>query len=371
MCISPVLIDNPYFRKDPSKKYNRFKDCTSKKIPVPCGQCFECISNKQMQLVQRIQMETLSHHLFFCTLTYNNESLPKLTTSSGYTYAYADVHDLQNMFKRIRKYNLFGRPFKYFAVSERGSDRSRPHFHIIFMVDKFQDDNWLDILNLEKILFDVVLSQWSRNIGSFKYPKYQQCCTLFRKFINGKLSSNYDLHYIQNNGGDSCASVAFYVLKYMLKPSNKEQRIQQALKLNLPQNEYEEVWKKVKSRHIASHNFGDPCNPDVVSYIRSGIEQSKNDKDRPFAKFYNIDTGQSFPLARYYKSKGHIYHLSDAQAFYELSHTEPDVIDSFAPSNILEESDYNKRFRKFQKNIELNDLPTYIDSIDSLLNNYE
>lgn len=111
------------------------KDCESQYIEVPCGHCPQCIANRQMQFVQRVQMEELANHLFFCSLTYNNDSLPQVCTSTGYTIRYADVTDVQNMFKRLRKRNAFGRPFRYFGVSELGSKRGRPHpfsYHILY-----------------------------------------------------------------------------------------------------------------------------------------------------------------------------------------------------------------------------------------------
>ena len=45
----------------------------------------------------------LNSHMFFSTLTYDNDHLPYIDTSSGYRYRYADFHHLQLMFKRIRK----------------------------------------------------------------------------------------------------------------------------------------------------------------------------------------------------------------------------------------------------------------------------
>lgn len=125
MCLSPVKIRNPNLGMTGPNA--QFKDCVSRYIEVPCGVCAQCVANRQLQFVQRLQMEELVNHLFFCTLTYNNESLPSLVTSTGYTIRYADVSDVQKMFKRLRKRNAFGRPFRYFGVSEFGSELGRPH----------------------------------------------------------------------------------------------------------------------------------------------------------------------------------------------------------------------------------------------------
>lgn len=125
MCISPIRIKNPNLGLvGPNAQ---FKDTTSRYINVPCGVCCECVASRQMQMVQRLTIESLVNHLFFCTLTYNNESLPVVSTSTGYDIRYADVSDVQKMFKRLRYRNAFGRPFRYLAVSELGSEKGRPH----------------------------------------------------------------------------------------------------------------------------------------------------------------------------------------------------------------------------------------------------
>lgn len=125
MCISPIRIKNPNLGLiGPNAQ---FKDTISHYINVPCGVCPQCVANRQMQFVQRLQMEELVNHLFMCSLTYNNESMPVVTTSTGYDIRYADVSDVQKMFKRLRKRIAFGRPFRYFGVSELGTKKGRPH----------------------------------------------------------------------------------------------------------------------------------------------------------------------------------------------------------------------------------------------------
>ena len=76
-------------------------------------------------------MEELENHLFFCTLTYNDDMIPVVSTSTGYDFRYADVTDVQKMIKRLRVNNSFGRPFRYFGVSELGGKRGRPHLTFI------------------------------------------------------------------------------------------------------------------------------------------------------------------------------------------------------------------------------------------------
>lgn len=126
MCEHPIAIPNPNFGLQ-DKGLGFMKDCSSRFIYVNCGHCTECIANKQMQFVQRIQMEELDNHLFFASITYNNEMLPYVACSNGRVIRYADKSDVTDMMKRLRKRNAFGRPFRYLAVSELGSLRGRPH----------------------------------------------------------------------------------------------------------------------------------------------------------------------------------------------------------------------------------------------------
>lgn len=346
MCISPVSIPNPNFGKHPKAGTAlSLKDCTSTYIRVPCGHCSECIASRQLQIVQRVQMESLSNYVFFCTLTYNKESLPSLETSTGFKINYADVHDLQNMLKRLRKYDSFGRPFRYFAVSERGKSKGRPHFHILWFLPKYPADNPKTTpYKLEQLLFSVVLREWRRNYGSTRNPIYKPLLTYKAIFKKGKLYSPYDLHFVEPTIEDSNSSnVAFYVTKYMLKPSDKESRLQQALRLNLPPDEYEFIWPILRSGIYCSKSFGLNLSPfgdideKIYKYIRNGIKLSELDD---FPKFYNLTNGKSFPLAKYYRSKGELYSLSDALPRYFKNPT--NNIDS--PSE-YEDKDYSQLLR--------------------------
>lgn len=48
-------------------------------VPLPCGHCPECISLRQMYMVQRLETEAKYNHFFFSTLTYDNKHLPVLS----------------------------------------------------------------------------------------------------------------------------------------------------------------------------------------------------------------------------------------------------------------------------------------------------
>lgn len=341
-CLTPFAKKNPNYGL---KKIglNFFKDCESQYINIPCGYCPNCIALKQMYMVQRVQMEALVNHMFFATLTYNDDFLPSLDVND-FCIKYADMRDLTLSIKRIRNNNLFGRDFRYFAVSEFGSSRGRPHFHVLFMLPKFDDDDLNTCLTLEKRLYDVVKSNWTVNIGSKRVPKYVPRFTHVQKFVRGRLKSNYDLHYIRpnltSNGVSDCA---FYVLKYMMKDSSRSSKLQQALRLNLEPHEYDSIWNLVKPCFHASKGFGLGSSTGVhvivKDYLRSCIDKSPLGSPYPF--YFNPDNGMSFPLCPYYRKNSDIFTLKDMYHFYYNSNPEFEMRDN--DKAILKFKDYAKK----------------------------
>ena len=105
MCLAPILIDNPYYNSPiRAPDFLALHDTKSTKMAVPCGICASCIHLKQVYLIQRVQMEALNNDLFYGTLTYNQQSLPK-AKYGDITFAYPDYSDWQKMLKMIRAIN--------------------------------------------------------------------------------------------------------------------------------------------------------------------------------------------------------------------------------------------------------------------------
>ena len=198
-------------------------------------------------------------------------------------------------------------------------------------------------------MFKIVLHEWRRNYGSDKKPDYRPLCTYYRKFINGKWSYNYDLHYVNPRTSDGgTADVGFYVLKYMLKPSKREERLQQAFRLNLPEDEYERSWSIVKSKTFYSKGFGlngKIPSQKIVSYVRRSISQSKES----YPQFINPNDGKKFPLARYYKSKGFLYNIQDALDFYYRD--KDGRIDNVIIQDDRDESQYQSKVTDFNSKV--------------------
>lgn len=310
MCSRPYFIDNPYYGLQ-NIGYNYLHDTIHAKIPVPCGICPSCIALKQSYFVQRCQMESLDNMLFMCTLTYSEDMIP-FKIVNGFKLRYADFSDVQKMFKRIRKGNLFGMPFKYFCVSEYGGERHRPHFHLIFSFPRPAKVDYLDYLNFEKKFHDVVLSEWRRNVGTIRKPIYKPLC----KYINTSRGRTFDFHYINPASTEAGEQdVSFYVTKYLLKSNDYVDRLKSALKLNSStEEEFIDNWKLFKPRCAISKDWGNSKSPNVRKYIRKCINVSLSDRSLPYPIFINPISGQEFPMSPFYRKK--FLTISDAHTFF-------------------------------------------------------
>ena len=297
MCVSPVRIRNPNYGNT-TPLLRATTDCESQWLNVPCGVCVECIAKKQSDLVQRVRVLSLDHYLFFFTLTYNNESLPRLMCSNGVSIPYADHADVVRMFKRIRNGNLFGYPLKYIVVSERGKGKGRPHFHGIVFIEKKWSKDPLFTAQLESKVSSVLFKEWRRNYGSRRKPDYRPLFTYRTRYVGGTLYKNFDCHYVVPHSTEKGESdVAFYVTKYILKPKDKEKKLQHVLHLNLDIGEYESIWSIVRSKSFKSLNFGSATEKEI-HFVKNQISASNAD---PNGLHFKNPDGSLAPLPRYYR----------------------------------------------------------------------
>lgn len=341
MCQHPYQIKNLNYGLA-NKGYTYLKDTEHEYINVPCGHCSECIAVKSMYLCQRMLMESKKNHLFMCTLTYQDKYLPSIDVN-GHTFKYADMRDFRLMVKRIRKAGLFPRPFRYLAVSERGSKKSRPHFHIIWLLPKYSNDTLMDCYSLQRQLWRIVLDNWQRNIGSHKKPHYVNLCEYKERFVRGEWKRNFDLQYVNpSESQDGVSNVAFYVLKYCLKSfiGSKNEKLRSALKLNCSKEKYSEVWNLIRDKYVTSRDFGLADDEDIQSYIKHCIQNS--DKTLGYPQFFSPVDGKRFPLSPIYKKNESIFTLFDAHDFYFNYKDEPLKV-------LRNESKYQKDSAHFSK----------------------
>ena len=116
-CYHPITIKNPYNEKS--------------YMSVPCGKCAACRKKLRDEWFIRLKEEKKVNNARFITLTYNEENIPISIDDDSVIHYNVSKNDLQGFFKRMRKTNKF----KYFAVSEYGSE-GRPHYHLILFSKK-------------------------------------------------------------------------------------------------------------------------------------------------------------------------------------------------------------------------------------------
>lgn len=129
-----------------------------------CGDCEECISEKANNWVVRNAYEEIQHEKkCFITLTYDNEHNPKILYRP----------DLTNFIKRFRE-RIKPCKIRYFACGEYGTQKARPHYHII--IYGWQDDKarYLDISSRGNICLQSEIIQKCWKMGRTTYQEFNQ-----------------------------------------------------------------------------------------------------------------------------------------------------------------------------------------------------
>lgn len=301
------------------------------------------------------------YDLYFGTLTYNNKMIPRITIGDK-EYLYADFRDVSLMFKRIQRHNLLGVDFLYFAISEYGGKRNRPHFHFILAVP---DDGLSRSQKISRglVWHDIILKEWRRNCAwtysarsgklvpdTFR-PDWQPLCT----YVNRNGRRNFDFHYVDPSlTAGSEMDVAFYVTKYIHK-SPQNEKLRSYLKLNFPADEASYYWRLLNPRSVCSPCFGAPDNPKVYAHIRKGVNLAISEGS-PFYFFINHE-GKTFPLSPYYIRLCSDYKDRLSLYYNHNPDDDPDIEDKIR--------DFYKVVNKSRKNLRVADIICNRDSFDS------
>lgn len=257
------------------------------------------------------------------------------------------------------------------------------------MIPKHDTDTHNDCLNLERVMFDAVLHEWRRNIGSIRKPIYRPLCTYVRKMVHGRIRTNFDLHYVNPSMTDgSTADVAFYTLKYMMKPSDRSVRLQQALHMNLPLDEYNEIWSLVRPRHFESNALGygvsDTSNSasmaayhKVIEHLRKGIAASKHEVpgSDPMPLYFSPVDGKAAPLAKYYKNNPLVFDMQDFLDFFYASKTDADNVivhdDQSLSQMLLKEQKFNEQTNIVLERQSVDELDDMFDPLSTFYDTLE
>lgn len=305
MCLSPTKIPNPN-RNIFSKNANNheYTDTDSSYIYVPCGHCATCLALKQSYLVQRVQMESLDNVILFGMLSYKNSAL-SFKNINGFNIKYANIKDFQNFIYYLRHDKVLP-PFRYFACSEFGGKKHRPHWHFmifypkeyLILNDVFGRPTITGLWDLQTKYFPIFLKYWRRNKGSRKFPIWDNLC----HYVNSHGRRNFDLQFVDTVSRD-CSDAAFYITKYSTKFDDYVDRLKSAIRLNTDPDEFYEIWNTVKPRYLMSKGFGNIHSQKVIDHINNGIRLSVDDPSCLYPIFISPYTGQHFPLCPYFRKK--------------------------------------------------------------------
>lgn len=286
MCLSPIIIKNPYYGLG-HVGLNSLHDTALRHIQVPCGHCPQCIAMRQGFYLQRVQMESLRSYLFMFTLTYNDESLVFVDVDD-YHYPIPHLHDIQKLFKRLRKQGL---KFRVSYTSEYGKKHFRPHFHGILAVEKSQGD-WRSI---EKKYKSILSLEWRRNYGSTRVPIWRPLYTPV--FSRGRCTT-FDFHYIEpvrDHDNDCAYYVSKYITKYDSRTDKLLLKILQDTSLTDDQTMY--LYKVTKPCCNTSKDFGDWRYPLISDYINQCASRETLFR---YPQYYDIYSGKQMPMSPYY-----------------------------------------------------------------------
>lgn len=344
MCLTPILIPNSNYvndglsfyrdRKLYRPKFNRqlymnVKGSSTSFIRVPCGHCAECLRSKQNAFQQRCQYMTREYIVYFGTLTYDNDHLPKYTASDGEVYRYADPRHFALMVKRLRKRGELPEGCKYVLVSEYGGRKHRPHFHFLFYVPKSYfrevlkiDDAVMSSPNLfplyqstfENKLYWLFRLGWKVNVGKARNGAKYEPLFQYRENVRGE--RNFDFHLVRYREKTDITAVSAYVSKYILKfdkwAEDMLKRAYAKYHNGKAENEYKTIYRLCRPRLLTSKNFGfvwldNKGKPDYSLFRQEFDERIRLYVNSPskfdYIPFKSPVDGYISPLARYYRRK--------------------------------------------------------------------
>jgi len=294
MCVRPILVRNKSWLK-----HSIYRPYYS----VPCGVCGECLKQKRLGLLPRLEKEF--HVASWSTLmlfTYDEDHIHDLTLYPTRwdkklyginedviripTFSQKDFKNFFDVFRRklYERYPEFKKTgIKFFCASEYGADPTktmRGHFHLVTHFPLSVDRRTkIDIIKLQS-------SCWSRGATSLTLPNFE----------------GYDKILIQ----DPTAS-ARYVSKYVSKQIDQVDARFKLLRDQMDRSYFSKSWLKydyfqklfrsVKPKVWYSRGYGLACLPDVS---KLDFESRYKVLERGILK---CDKSGYHKLSRYFKDK--------------------------------------------------------------------
>lgn len=140
-CPYPITLTSPQKSLSKISMFDR---------QVPCGKCGACRANYVQDWIFRLQWESKSPSTIstaFLTLTYADPHLSFINPETGECLVRSTLmpKELSDFIKRLRRHHTYHYPdrykksksnpeptrLRYFAIGEYGTQKQRPHYHII------------------------------------------------------------------------------------------------------------------------------------------------------------------------------------------------------------------------------------------------
>lgn len=255
MCYTPVMI----------------KDDNGDRRPFPCGKCPPCLARRVHGWAFRFKEELKrSNSACVITLTYDSQYFDEENVSPEGELQLSLRH-LQLFFKRLRK--AHGKDYlyriKYYAVGEYGSDRFRPHYHILLFNSRLEliQDSW----SKGSVYYDV----------EFKDAAVYYCLKYMMKWSNSKYAKNLsnsdrkpEFSVMSKRIGDNYVKNDSMVRWHKADLGNR-------MYLNLPGNV-----KVAMPRYYKDKIYSDE-EREEISFIQSvkAVEKNKEYQEKMIARF--------------------------------------------------------------------------------------
>lgn len=276
MCLFPKLIKNKKFLPTKKNNYNP-PICEDERllyVPVGCGNCIECRTQKAREWQVRLNEELASNKFaYFVTLTFSEESMEQFTKDLKDTDEnYISTIAVRRFLERYRKKNK--RSLKHWLITELGHNNTeRLHLHgIIFNENELTNEDisyyWKygftftgDYCTTKTVNYIIKYVTKIDNDHKGYTPKIFCTAGIGKTFITDKIKEIYK--YDKNN-----------IKEYYKLPNGQ--------KINLPiyyrnklftEEEKQKLWQNRLDKHTI--------------YVR-GIEIPNIDTDKGMKQYFNI-----------------------------------------------------------------------------------
>lgn len=255
VCVSPNYWTGSSTIYSKDKRSREYTDY----LPIPCGRCPNCRKRRVDDWVTRLVKEderSLTSH--FVTLTYSDRYLPK---SENGIPTLKKEH-LKEFFRVLRKKQK--EKIRYYAVGEYGTEKRRPHYHIILfnVLDKKDiADSWSELKSTETIR-----NELGQVIGT-KSNRIQK-------------------------GTVHIDSVSQRAIGYCLKYIDKDKKVPERLWRNGKLQDYD-FDDRLKEFATMSKKLGDNYLTDeMIAWHQADVERN-----------YVVRNGRKYSLPTYYRNK--------------------------------------------------------------------